>query len=202
MRQWFLMLATLTTLSACGAHIKMPVYRATSSDSPPDQFAYVLNELTVKGTLYEQDVVILDSDVKTTMKPPAAEWLREAVVTEFGMAGLVASNDQEAGLPKVDIVIEQFFAEQVNNFFLFVVLSDQAAITMIRITVTSPDDSVTYDRRFVGHLEDINQFRYIYPVFFMAASYDLGDMLHKTAQQALSEAASETRLLFEQGSIR
>ena len=48
----------------------------------------------------------------------------------------------------------------------------------------------------------INQFRYIYPVFFMAASYDLGDMLHKTAQEALSEAASETRLLFEQGSIR
>ena len=57
----------------------MPVYRATLSDSPPDQFAYVLNEITVKGTLYEQDVVILDGDVKTTMKPPAAEWLREAI---------------------------------------------------------------------------------------------------------------------------
>ncbi len=180
----------------------MPVYRSTFSERPADQFAYILNDVTVKGTLYEQDVVILDSGVQTTMKPPAEDWLLEAIDTEFAMAGLVASRDSDASLPRIDIVAEQFFAEQVNNFFLFLVLSDQAAITILRITVTSADGQVAYDRRFVGHLEDLNQFRYIYPVFFMASSYELGDMLHQTAQQALSEAAAETRVLFEKGAIQ
>ena len=128
------------------------------------------------------------------MKPPAVDWLREAIITEFAMAGLVASQDKNTALPSLDIVVEQFFVEQVDNFFLFLILCDQAAITMIRVTVTSPDGSVAYDRRFVGHLEDINQVDISTRSSSWQPSYDLGDLLHKTAQQALSEAASETRL--------
>ena len=74
---------------------------------------------TVKGTLYEQDVVILDGDVKTTMKPPAADWLREAIDYRIRNGWPRRQPGPKYRLPKVDIVVEQFFAEQVNNFFSF-----------------------------------------------------------------------------------
>ena len=55
---------------------------------------------------------------------------------------------------------------------------------MVRITVTSSDGSVAYDRRFVGHIEYQSVQIYLSGLLPMGKDYDLGDMLHKTAQQA------------------
>ena len=188
-------------LIGCGAHVKMPVYRSAVADRATSQFAFVLEDVTVKGTLYEQDVVILDGDTKTTMKPSASEWLRDAILTEFDMAGLVeAPQDSAQGYPKVKVVAEQFFAEQINNIYILANFADQGAITILRVTVTSADGATSYDRRFVGHREDLNQMMYIYPFFFSELN-DLGEMLNQSAQQALTEAASKTRELFERGDL-
>ncbi len=116
------------------------------------------------------------------------------------MAGLVESSTSD-GQPRVKIVVEQFFAEQVNSFFFLANFASQGAITILRVTVTSSDGAVAYDRRFVGHLEDLDQMLYVYPFFFSELN-DLGDMLTQSAQKALVNAASETRRLFETGEIR
>jgi hypothetical protein len=178
----------------------MPVYRSLVTDQAPNQISYVLEEVVVRGTLYDQDVVILAGDTETKMRPSAAEWLRDAIITEFNMAGLVESSTSD-GQPRVKIVVEQFFAEQVNSFFFLANFASQGAITILRVTVTSSDGAVAYDRRFVGHLEDLDQMLYVYPFFFSELN-DLGDMLTQSAQKALVNAASETRRLFETGEIR
>ena len=180
----------------------MPVYRSMTTEQPSDQFTYILNDVKVKGTLYDEDVVALYGSIKGPTKPPAVDWLRQAIETEFAMAGLVASQDKNTALPSLDIVVEQFFVEQVDNFFLFLILCDQAAITMVRVKLTSSDGSIAFERRFVGHIESINQVAYVYPFFLMGKDYELADLLHQTAQKALSEAAAETRTLFERGEIQ
>ena len=73
----------------------------------------------MKGTLYDEDVVILDGSIKGPTKPPAVDWLRQAIETEFAMAGLVASQDQNTALPSLDIVVEQFFVEAGGQLFSF-----------------------------------------------------------------------------------
>ena len=89
MKRLSLICLSLALLTGCGAHVKMPVYRSLVTDRAPSQFSFILEDVTVKGTLYEQDVVILDGDTQTKMKPSASEWLRDAILTEFDMAGLV-----------------------------------------------------------------------------------------------------------------
>ena len=200
MKRWLLFALGVTTLIGCTPHVKMPVYRSLVTDQAPNQFSYSLEEVVVRGTLYDQDVVILAGDTETKMRPSAAEWLRDAIITEFNMAGLVESSTSD-GQPRVKIVVEQFFAEQVNSFFFLANFASQGAITILRVTVTSSDGAVAYDRRFVGHLEDLDQMLYVYPFFFSELN-DLGDMLTQSAQKALVNAASETRRLFETGEIR
>lgn len=200
MNRWLLFCLGVSTLIGCTPHIKMPVYRSLVTDRAPNQFSYVLEEVVVRGTLYDQDVVILAGDTETKMKPSASEWLRDAIVTEFDMAGLIEASDA-TNQPRIKIVVEQFFAEQLNNIFIFANFASQGAITILRVTVTSSDGSFSYDRRFVGHLEDLNQVLYIYPFFFSELN-DLGEMLNQSAQKALVNAASETRRLFENGEIR
>ena len=200
MKRLSLLCLTMMLLAGCGAHIKMPVYRSLVTDRATSQFSFILEDVTVKGTLYEQDVVILDGDTKTKMKPSASEWLRDAIVTEFDMAGLVEAPKDGENHPRVKVVAEQFFAEQIHNIFIFANFADQGAITILRVTVTSADGAVAYDRRFVGHVEETNQMLYIYPFFFSELN-DLGAMLNQSAQEALMEAASTTRALFEQGEL-
>ena len=200
MKRLSLICLSLALLTGCGAHVKMPVYRSLVTDRAPSQFSFILEDVTVKGTLYEQDVVILDGDTQTKMKPSASEWLRDAILTEFDMAGLVEAQKHTENHPRVKVVAEQFFAEQVHNIFIFANFADQGAITILRVTVTSADGAVAYDRRFVGHVEETNQMLYIYPFFFSELN-DLGEMLNQSAQQALMDAATNTRELFEQGEL-
>ncbi len=72
MKRWLLFALGVTTLIGCTPHVKMPVYRSLVTDQAPNQFSYVLEEVVVRGTLYDQDVVILAGDTETKMRPSAA----------------------------------------------------------------------------------------------------------------------------------
>ena len=54
---------------------------------------------------------------------------------------------------------------------------------MVRVKLTSSDGSIAFERRFVGHIESINQVAYVYPFFLMGKDYELADLLHQTAQK-------------------
>ena len=164
----------------------MPVYRSMTTEQPSDQFTYVLNDVQVKGTPSTTRTWCLYGSIKGPTKPPAVDWLRQAIETEFAMAGLVASQDKNTALPSLDIVVEQFFVEQVDNFFPFLILCDQAAITMVRVKLTSSDGSIAFERRFVGHIESINQVAYVYPFFPHGKGLRIGRLAPPDGSKALS----------------
>ena len=67
---------------------------------------------------------------------------------------------------------------------------------MVRVKLTSSDGSIA-ERRFVGHIESINQVAYVYPFFLMGGDLRIGRLAPPDGSKALSEAAAETRALFE-----
>ena len=186
------------TLTGCMGTIFMPPYQSTVDDRPESNYSYVLESVTVQNTLYESEAVALDGEQQFLLKPKPEEWLEEAIEAEFEMAGLIRGSTG----PKVKVVVEQFFAEEVTNWPLFFVTIDQASILRLKISVLSNDGITQYDRRFIGHFEDINQIRWIYPIFLMNRNQELSDILVMATRKALTDAATGTRELFDEGLVQ
>ena len=185
MKRWLLFALGVATMIGCTPHVKMPVYRSLVADQAPNQFSYILEEVVVRGTLYDQDVVILSGDTETKMRPSATEWLRDAIVTDCGRTG-GAQHPMESQGSKLSS--SSSLPNRSTASFSWQT-SPAKSHAILRVTVTSSDGAVAYDRRFVGHLEDLDQMLYVYPFFFSELN-DLGDMLTQSAQKALVDAAS------------
>ena len=186
------------TQTGCAGTIEMPPYKPTVDDRPETNHSYILESITVQQTLYNSKAVALDGDTQFHLRPDPEQWLEAAITAELEMAGLVRASHG----PRITIVVEQFFAEEVFNWPLFFSTIDQASILRLKISVLSTDGVTQYDRRFIGHFEDINQIRWIYPVFFLNRKQEFEDMLIIATRKALTDAATGTRELFDEGLVQ